>query len=114
MSTWNGSPQRELATNTLSGKLGADHFPDRAGARLAGLRAGIRPDAGLVGQVSVPVGEPGVVFGNEDLPLVAGQRAASFAEGAVRAEAVFVAGAAVDVRASGLLNARMSHFGGCS
>ena len=25
MSIWNGSPQRELATNTLSGKLGADH-----------------------------------------------------------------------------------------
>jgi hypothetical protein len=23
--TWNGSPQRELTTNTLSGKLGADH-----------------------------------------------------------------------------------------
>jgi len=25
MSTWNGSPQRELTTNPLSGKLGADH-----------------------------------------------------------------------------------------
>ena len=25
MNTWNGSPQRELATNTLSGMLGADH-----------------------------------------------------------------------------------------
>jgi len=49
-------------------------FPDRAGARLAGLRAGIRPDAGLVGQVSVPAGEPGVVIGNEDLPLVAVRR----------------------------------------
>jgi dihydrofolate reductase len=24
-STWNSSPQRELATNPLSGKLGADH-----------------------------------------------------------------------------------------
>ncbi len=24
MSTWNGSPQRELTTNPLSGKLGAD------------------------------------------------------------------------------------------
>src|ERR1035441_8580934 len=28
--TWNGSPQRELTTNTLSGKLGADH-PARQG-----------------------------------------------------------------------------------
>ena len=26
MSTWNGSPQRELTTNPLSGKLGADHI----------------------------------------------------------------------------------------
>jgi hypothetical protein len=26
MSTWNGSPQRELTTNPLSGKFGADHF----------------------------------------------------------------------------------------
>ena len=25
MNTWNGSPQRKLITNTLSGKLGADH-----------------------------------------------------------------------------------------
>ena len=25
MNIWNGSPQRELTTNTLSGKLGADH-----------------------------------------------------------------------------------------
>jgi hypothetical protein len=25
MSIWNSSPQRELTTNTLSGKLGADH-----------------------------------------------------------------------------------------
>jgi hypothetical protein len=25
MSIWNSSPQRELATNPLSGKLGADH-----------------------------------------------------------------------------------------
>jgi hypothetical protein len=25
MNTWNGSPQRELTTNPLSGKLGADH-----------------------------------------------------------------------------------------
>ena len=25
MNTWNGSPQRELTTNTLSGMLGADH-----------------------------------------------------------------------------------------
>ena len=30
MSTWNGSPQRELATNTLSGKLGADHAAYRS------------------------------------------------------------------------------------
>ncbi len=27
MSTWNGSPQRELTTNPLSGKLGADQNP---------------------------------------------------------------------------------------
>ena len=26
MRTWNGSPQRELTTNPLSGKLGADHW----------------------------------------------------------------------------------------
>ena len=26
MSTWNDSPQRELTTNPLSGKLGADHI----------------------------------------------------------------------------------------
>ena len=26
MSIWNSSPRRELATNPLSGKLGADHF----------------------------------------------------------------------------------------
>jgi CHAT domain-containing protein len=31
MSTWNGSPQRELTTNTLSGKLGADHAFQLAG-----------------------------------------------------------------------------------
>ena len=54
----------------------------------------------LVGQVGVPVGEPGVVTGNEDLPLVAGQLAAPCAQRAVRAEAAFVAGAAVDVGAS--------------
>src|SRR5258708_32405506 len=28
--TWNGSPQRELTTKTLSGKLGADHGHLRA------------------------------------------------------------------------------------
>ena len=59
---------------------------------MAGLRAEIRPDAALVGQVGVPVDEPGAVIGDEDLPLVAGQRAASLEQGAVRAEAVFVAG----------------------
>src|SRR5207302_810535 len=59
-------------------------LPDRAGARPAGLRADIRPDAGLVGQVGLPVDEPGVVIGDEDLPLVAGQLAAPGAQGAVR------------------------------
>ena len=33
MSTWNGSPQRELTTNPLSGKLGADHTPSQAAER---------------------------------------------------------------------------------
>ena len=42
-------------------------FPDRAGARLAGLRPGVAADAGLVGLVGVPVDEPGVVIGDEDL-----------------------------------------------
>src|ERR1017187_2216734 len=32
--TWNGSPQRELTTNTLSGKLGADHVDQATGANL--------------------------------------------------------------------------------
>ena len=54
----------------------------------------------LVGQVGVPVDEPGVVIGDEDLPLVAGQLAAPCAQRAVRAEVAFVAGAAVDVGAS--------------
>src|SRR6266581_9803278 len=31
--TWNGSPQRELTTNTLSGKLGADQGTDAHAAR---------------------------------------------------------------------------------
>ena len=31
--TWNGSPQRELTTNTLPGKLGADHRPTRRAQR---------------------------------------------------------------------------------
>jgi hypothetical protein len=29
MSIWNSSPQRELTTNPLSGKLGADHRDDQ-------------------------------------------------------------------------------------
>src|SRR5258708_7872691 len=31
--TWNGSPQRELTTNTLSGKLGADQNPENLTGR---------------------------------------------------------------------------------
>ena len=54
----------------------------------------------LVGQVGVPVGEPGVVIGDEDLPLVAGQPAAALAERAAGAEADLVAAAAVDVGTS--------------
>ena len=74
-------------------------FPDRAGARLAGLRADVAADAGLVGQVGVPADESGVVIGDEDLPLVAGQPAAPLAQRAVRAEVPLLAGAAVDVGA---------------
>src|SRR6266571_6165335 len=41
--TWNGSPQRELTTNTLSGKLGADQ-PARCGTgRPPGATAGPHP-----------------------------------------------------------------------
>jgi hypothetical protein len=32
MNTWNGSPQRELTTNTLSGKAGADQTATHASA----------------------------------------------------------------------------------
>src|SRR5260221_11654173 len=39
--TWNGSPQRELTTNTLSGKLGADHSYDLARLARNGLIARI-------------------------------------------------------------------------
>ena len=35
MSTWNSSRQRELTTNPLSGKLGADHDPRASRASLA-------------------------------------------------------------------------------
>ena len=57
-------------------------------------------DAGLVGLVGVPVDEPGVVIGDEDLPLVSGQPAAPLAQRAVRAEVALLAGPAVDVGAS--------------
>ena len=42
-------------------------FPDRAGARLAGLRADVGADALLVGQVGVPADEPGVSLGSPSL-----------------------------------------------
>ena len=74
-------------------------FPDRAGARLAGLRPDVGADAGLVALVGVPVGEPGVVIGDEDLPLVSGQPAGTLAQRAAGVKVAFLAGAAVDVRA---------------
>ena len=74
-------------------------FADRAGAGLAGLRVDVAADAGLVGLVGVPVGEPGVVIGDEDLPLVAGQPAAALAQRAAAVKVAFLAGPAVDVRA---------------
>jgi len=48
MSTWNGSPQRELTTNPLSGKLGADH----GGAVFRPLPVRLRP--GLPGPAARP------------------------------------------------------------
>ena len=59
----------------------------------------VAADAGLVGLVGVPVDEPGVVIGDEDLPLVAGQAAAALAQRAARVKVAFLAGPAVDVRA---------------
>ena len=44
-------------------------LPDRAGARLVGPRAGVGADAGLVGLVGVPVDEPAVMFGDQNLPF---------------------------------------------
>jgi len=42
MITWNGNPQRELTTNPLSGKLGADHRRRRR-KTLASLAATAAP-----------------------------------------------------------------------
>src|SRR6266702_1454228 len=85
-------------------------FPDRAGARLAGLRADVGPDAFLVGEVGVLVGEPLVMAGDEDLPLVAGQFAAPLAQYAILAEVTLVAGAAVHVGAGvGRVRQRVVH-----
>jgi hypothetical protein len=78
-----GVEDRQLAAACAAGRQALQQraaFPDRAGARLAGLRADVGADAGLVGLVGVPVGEPGVVIGDEDLPLVAGQPAAALAQ----------------------------------
>ena len=54
MSIWNSSPQRELTTNPLSGKLGADHaFTVGLTARLAGAgpAQAILTGAGAAGTV---------------------------------------------------------------
>ena len=97
-----GVEDRELAAAFPAGGQALQQraaFPDRAGARLAGLRADAGADAGLAGLVGVPVGEPGVVIGDEDLPLVAGQPAAALAQRAARVKVAFLAGPAVDIRA---------------
>ncbi|MGE5292012.1 MAG: hypothetical protein ACM3ML_33480, partial [Micromonosporaceae bacterium] len=54
--------------------------PHGPGAGLAGLGADVGADAGLVGLVGVPVDEPGMVIGDEDLPLVTGQPPAALAQ----------------------------------
>ncbi|HVB44587.1 MAG TPA: hypothetical protein VNF47_18065, partial [Streptosporangiaceae bacterium] len=53
---WNGSPQRELTTKPLSGKLGADHRPRRGAALITA--ASILAIAGVIA-VSVAANEKG-------------------------------------------------------
>ena len=50
MSIWNSSPQRELTTNTLSGKLGADHpgIGADSAARLPAAENCNSPYAGII------------------------------------------------------------------
>ena len=59
MSTWNGSPQRELTKNPLSGKFGSDHGASQDGSTewpgflLAGPNAGLdAADAKVLGVTS--------------------------------------------------------------
>src|SRR5205814_557532 len=74
-------------------------FPRRAGARLVVLRADVGADAVLVGLVGVPVDEPGVVIGDEDLPLVLAQPTFPDPQVAVGGDVALPACAAEDVRA---------------
>jgi len=54
MSTWNGSPQRELTTNPLSGKLGADQIaPSTSQLPLSGL-LGLSLDDEIHVEASLP------------------------------------------------------------
>src|SRR5205807_9541425 len=48
-------------------------FADRAGPGLAAFGADVLVDACLVGLVGVPVDEPAMVIGDDDLPLVSRQ-----------------------------------------
>ena len=55
MSTWNGSPQRELTTNPLSGKLGADQSGDgyvKNTLKAVGIRPRILRSSRLLALVS--------------------------------------------------------------
>jgi hypothetical protein len=64
MSTWNGSPQRELTTNPLSGKFGADQEGNR-GTTLVASAAGSHPENQIFGQATP---EPPTTIRRPDAP----------------------------------------------
>ena len=67
---------------------------------LVGLGADVGGDAGLVSLVGRPVDEPGVMVGNQDLPLGLGQPAGTGPHLPRLGDIALVAGLAVDVGAS--------------
>ena len=74
-------------------------FPDRAGARLVPFGPDVAADALLVGLVGVPVDEPGMMLGDEDLPLVLWQPTLAYPQVAVFTDIAVGACPAEDVGA---------------
>src|SRR5680860_1047833 len=74
-------------------------FPHGPGAGLVRLGTDVGTDAGLVGLVGVPVEEPVVVVGDEDLPLILGDLATPGTQRPVVVDVALHAGASVDVGA---------------